>query len=170
MALLLSFPTYCQADIIRFIQVSPGIFRGGQPTEEADYAMLAKQGVRTILNLRHERPLLQHEQQIARDHGLNFAAVPMNALERPTDETIIRALKILTDRRLQPVFIHCQHGKDRTGLVVGLYRVLFEKWARKDAHREMRRIGFSPFLAGLEIYFWRNGLEPSDFEFMEELR
>jgi len=51
------------------------------------------------------------------------------------------------------IYVHCKHGQDRTGLVLGLERVIDEKWAPKAAHDEMLKIGFHPFFLGLNHYF-----------------
>jgi protein tyrosine/serine phosphatase len=56
---------------------------------------------------------------------------------------------------LQPIFVHCAHGQDRTGLVIGLERVLIEQQAPQAAHDEMVKIGFHTMFIGLESYFER---------------
>ena len=51
-------------------------------------------------------------------------------------------------------FVHCSHGQDRTGLLVGLYR-LKQGWAKTNAYTEMLTNGFHPALHGLHE-FWEN--------------
>jgi protein tyrosine/serine phosphatase len=36
-----------------------------------------------------------------------------------------------------PAFIHCQHGADRTGTMVAVYRVRVQGWTKEDAIKEM---------------------------------
>jgi hypothetical protein len=61
-----------------------------------------------------------------------------------------------------PVFVHCQKGEDRTGLVVGLYRVLNQKWAPQDAWNEMFKFGYHPHFRALTHYFEkRTGWRPA---------
>jgi tyrosine-protein phosphatase SIW14 len=144
-------PIVSFAAIDRFIEVTPGIFRGGQPETFADFEMLKNEGIRTVIYLRSESPA--REKYIVTSLGMNFKAFPINPFTYPDENTVNGALRVLTDPAAQPVFVHCQHGKDRTGLVVGLYRVHHEGWSPDDAYDEMRRIGFSPLLVGLKRYF-----------------
>lgn len=113
--------------------------------------MLKAKGVRTIIYLRTENS--SREREIVNRLGMNFEEFPIDAFSYPEEKTVNGALAALTDQKLQPVFIHCQHGKDRTGLIIGLYRVHFEHWAPTQAYQEMKAIGFSSFLFGLKQYF-----------------
>ena len=53
----------------------------------------------------------------------------------------------------QWTYVHCAHGQDRTGLVIGLERVIDEGWTPKAAHDEMLKLGFHPLFEGLNHYF-----------------
>lgn len=46
-------------------------------------------------------------------------------------------------------YVHCERGQDRTGLIVGVYRVKVEHWTKADAYQEMLKHGFHPILRGL---------------------
>ncbi len=46
-------------------------------------------------------------------------------------------------------YVHCEHGQDRTGLIIGAYRVKVEHWTKEQAYQEMLRFGFHPLLRGL---------------------
>ena len=48
-----------------------------------------------------------------------------------------------------PVFVHCLHGKDRTGIVIAYYRVLFCGWTKAKAEKEMLSLGFRKANVGL---------------------
>jgi hypothetical protein len=56
----------------------------------------------------------------------------------------------LTDPANRPLVIHCQHGADRTGAIVALYRVVVQDWSKADALREMDEGGFH------HSSLWRN--------------
>jgi hypothetical protein len=45
---------------------------------------------------------------------------------------------------------NCQGGQDRTGLVIGIYRVKVDRWSKEVARNEMKVHGFHPELLGLE--------------------
>ena len=58
------------------------------------------------------------------------------------------------------VFIHCQHGKDRTGLLAALYRVKYQGWTPEQAHKEWAALGHSGmldtlFTGKMDNYFWK---------------
>ena len=125
-------------------KVSDELYRGAQPTA-AGMAELARMEVRTVVNLR----LLHSDRKLLRGHPLDYEHVRMEAWEAEDDE-VVEVLEILTDPRQQPVFVHCKHGADRTGLVVAVYRVVVQGWSKADAIAEMTTGGFGHH----EI--WRN--------------
>lgn len=50
------------------------------------------------------------------------------------------------------VVVHCEHGDDRTGILIGLYRLL-QGWSKADAYAEMIRMGYHPELYALTRYW-----------------
>jgi protein tyrosine/serine phosphatase len=46
--------------------------------------------------------------------------------------------------------VHCQHGADRTGALVALYRVVVQGWTKERAVEEMNRGGYH------HSSLWRN--------------
>jgi protein tyrosine/serine phosphatase len=49
-----------------------------------------------------------------------------------------------------PVFIHCQHGCDRTGTVIACYRIKHDKWPTEKAFKEAMLHGFSWLERGMK--------------------
>jgi protein tyrosine/serine phosphatase len=43
----------------------------------------------------------------------------------------------------QPVYIHCQLGQDRTGVVIAAYRMRVDGWSLSEAEAEMQSFGFN---------------------------
>jgi tyrosine-protein phosphatase SIW14 len=149
-AFLSLFPMSSFAKIDRFHQVSGGLYRGAQPTEVSDYEMLRNLGVKTIVNLREEGA---NEIAVAKKFGLQLKLFPMNAFTYPDDDQVNKILTVLSDPENQPVFIHCEFGKDRTGLIVALYRFFQEKWSAKQAYNEMVKLGFNRIFINLRHYY-----------------
>jgi protein tyrosine phosphatase (PTP) superfamily phosphohydrolase (DUF442 family) len=46
----------------------------------------------------------------------------------------------------KPVLVHCQHGEDRTGLVIAAYRVCVNGWSKDSAMAEALRYGYRRWL------------------------
>jgi hypothetical protein len=152
------------APMANFLKVTDGIYRGGHPDDSGlDY--LKKLGIKTDLDLEigdfiESMPAdITAEQQGAESRGLTFINTPMSAYEPALstrfDDQMNKILGILQDPASKPIYVHCKHGQDRTGLVIGLERVLIEHQTPQAAHDEMVKIGFHTALIGLEDYFER---------------
>ena len=72
---------------------------------------------------------------------LGYVHIPMRA-DDFSDADVARFLEVATDEARVPVFVHCLHGADRTGVVVGAYRVVVQGWSREEAVAEMTGGGF----------------------------
>ena len=117
-------------------QVTPTLYRGGQPTA-AGMRQLKAMGVKTVVNLRS----FSSDRDEIGDTCLAYEHIYMKAWY-PEREEIVRFLQIVTDKKHTPVFVHCQHGADRTGLMCATYRVAVCKWTKEEAIREMTHGGF----------------------------
>jgi len=135
-------------------KVSEDLYRGAQPTAEGMQA-LATLGVKTIINLR----TTQSDRDELRDIDVHYEHIPMLAFA-PGEEAVICFLRIVTNPERVPVFVHCQHGADRTGLVSAVYRIVMQDWTKEAAIQEMTEGGFGYhsifrnliwFLEGLDI-------------------
>lgn len=133
--------------------VSEGIKRGGRPTR-FDLAELSQQGFKTIINLESNESAIAQEKRNAERLGFNYIISELNTNETPDDSQIQKVLEILRDPSQQPVFIHCYHGQDRTGMVIGIHRVLDENWSQSEAYKEMLNLGFHPRYIKLKNYFF----------------
>lgn len=146
---------FAQATIVRLAQVSPTLWRGSQPENKEDMLVLKNLGIKTIVNLRTSDA--SEERDWADEFGMTLEQVPISSvtsvLIKPSASRVNHALDLINDPRLQPVFVHCQHGKDRTGLIVGLYRVFQQGWRPRAAYREMKAFDFSSWMHGLKEYF-----------------
>lgn len=138
--------------IPNFTEVHPGFVRGGRPTK-AGVQFLAKNGIKVVINLENDKKAIANDKQWVEANGMIFISVPMGWLETPPDSTINFILNTLKDTAQWPIFIHCKHGEDRTGLIVGLYRVFEDQWTPDDAYAEMLDLGFHSHLKALDNYF-----------------
>ena len=146
--------------ILGFHPVSEGIFRGARP-ESAGLIELYNMGIKTDLNLDDDSESNSQEIKTAATLGLNYISRPMSGFFTPDDSQVNGTLAILANSANYPIFVHCQHGQDRTGLIIGLHRVYNEGWAPIRAYQEMLNLGFHSFpLVFLNHYFEvKSGLE-----------
>lgn len=137
----------------RFARVAEGLYRSGQPSD-AGFQHLARLGVRTVIDLRGPGERAKKEEALVRSLGMQYVNVPLSGWRRPHDADVLRVLEILADPRSRPVLVHCRRGADRTGVIIALYRILYEGWEPEQAYREMRAFGFRWYLRGLKRYVW----------------
>lgn len=136
----------------KFLEVSPGIFRSAQPGKE-DLKDLKALGIKTILNLNNDKETMAIEKKAARLAGIDLIEHPMSGFWSPDDAQVEESLAVLQDESKYPILVHCKHGEDRTGLIIGLHRVFAEKWTPEDAYQEMLEGGFHPMLVFLDKYY-----------------
>jgi len=124
------------AGVPNFYQVATNLYRGAQPTSEGMEHLRAL-GIKYVVNLRmlrSDQPLLRH----AGLKGVNLAMVPWHVNSRD----VLQFLKAVTDTNNLPVFVHCERGADRTGLMCAMYRVVVCNWTKAEALSEMKDGGF----------------------------
>jgi protein-tyrosine phosphatase len=136
--------------ILNFGRMNDVVFRGAQP-DAAGMENLKRLGVKSIVNLRLEGDVWKEEQSHAATHGILYTNVPLRGFGRPTDEQVDRVLALI-ESLPGPVFIHCQHGCDRTGTVVACYRMKHDGWSAGKAIAEAKRYGLSRFERGMTRY------------------
>jgi uncharacterized protein (TIGR01244 family) len=129
-----------------FHQVNENLYRGAQP-QSGGLKKLSELGIKTVINLRGASEDTRKEQAEVEASGMRYFNIPMPSLGRPTDEQVERALAIIDARENWPVFVHCQRGADRTGLIVAAYRISHESWTDEQAITEAKRFG----LAGIQF-------------------
>jgi tyrosine-protein phosphatase SIW14 len=120
----------------RFSQVTPQLYRGGLPTND-QLAQLYALGVRTVISLCDAPTLVAEERTRAEHLGLKFLNFPFSGLSEPDPSQLHAIVAAMQDSADGSVYVHCQQGRDRTSLVVALYRVWVDAWAPAVAwHQE----------------------------------
>lgn len=128
--------------------VAPNFYRGGQPDYEG-LRHLKEAGIKVDVSLDNEEKYTAAESQQAASLGLTYVHIPLSPFRRPSDADIARFLSIVSKKDDEPVFVHCVHGRDRTGAMVGIYRVVTEHVEPDAAYREMLDHGFRSFFKKL---------------------
>lgn len=130
--------------IRNFSQVEPYLFRGGQPVKEGFFA-LKEMGVRTVISLRWGKKVIAAEKAAVEDLGMKFISIPLNYWNLPKQETVDMFLALIDDEANHPIYVHCFHGSDRTGILLAIFRMFRQGWSFSQSYDEMRKFGFHRF-------------------------
>ncbi len=173
-----------KSNIRKFRSVTPAIYAGGNPVNRATgndgLDALYDLGIVVNINLqggdidqsligwfasrlqKGELPAsIDFERNYLESRGVQFYNFPLrsHAPKTTTEDLGIRtALALMAQATpASPMFIHCEHGVDRTGLLIALYRVIHQGWTRQDANREWVRNGHTAasktITWHLDVYF-----------------
>lgn len=132
---------FANIGIDRFAEVSPVLYRGGQPNREQVLA-LASAGMRTIITLRWDLAVIKQEREWVKEAGINYVVIPLTYFILPTRKEIARFLEVCDDPQMQPAYVHCKHGVDRTGALAAIWRMARQDWTADRAYAEMLALGF----------------------------
>jgi tyrosine-protein phosphatase SIW14 len=117
-------------------KVSDDLYRGAQPTADG-MKQLEKLGVKTVVNLRS----MHSDHSEMKGTALTYEHINMITWN-VEDKDVVRFLQIVTDSSCTPVYVHCQHGADRTGTMCAIYRIAVQEWSKDEAIEEMTKGGF----------------------------
>lgn len=139
-----------------YTEVVPGLWRGPEPTQ-ADVPWITRT-IATVIRLE------QHSQEALELHPIPVKAMlitpwqiynPFTFGPQVTQEYLADILMSI-NRGPHPVLVHCEHGEDRTGLVIAAYRVLFPKWTKEEAMHEALIFGYRRWLNFGLNRTWKN--------------
>jgi tyrosine-protein phosphatase SIW14 len=139
-----------QEGILNYGKINENLYRGAQP-DEPGILSLKKLGIKTIISLRKTNDLWKSEASVAKTNGILFVNIPMSGLGRPTPEVVHQILQIISSSN-SPVFIHCEHGCDRTGTIIACYRIMHDQWTTDAALQEAKLYGMSSLERGMKRF------------------
>jgi protein tyrosine/serine phosphatase len=128
--------------IKNFGRASENYFRGAQP-EDRDFPDLAALGVKTVIDLTKDGR--KDEQYLVQLAGMKFFRIPLTTSEAPPAAAVNKFLSIVNDPANWPVFVHCQGGRHRTGVMTAVYRMTKDGWNADRAYQEMKQFRFEGF-------------------------
>ncbi len=131
----------------RFGIVEDGaLYRSAQPSAKQLERIVARYGIRTVVNLRRsgtdDGANFQEEESAAKAIGIEFINIPYT--NDDAQEHIAKFLNVMCDSAKRPVLVHCSAGKERTGVMVAAYRISRHGWTLEKALAEMEDYGFDP--------------------------
>lgn len=132
-------------DLPNFHKISPVLYRGGQPLGEGFYRLKSLK-IKTVINLR----VVDTDHNHVHTAGLNYLHISFRP-HHPRDCDVIEFLHAMKKEENHPVYIHCYHGSDRTGMLCAIYRIFFQGWHKDKAIYEMIHGGY-----GFHLFFQHN--------------
>ncbi len=137
----------------RFSQIQNGLYRGGSPSVKDVQNLYNSFGVRRIVSLDIEAAEAIND--ICNELKIQHIVLPITS----TDVNSISKLPLLDWASILldggPCYLHCLHGKDRTGLVTALFRCQ-EGWSSNRAIQEADKFDFCKGLsAGVRRFYER---------------
>jgi hypothetical protein len=127
--------------VLNAASFSPTLYRGAQPTPEG-FAGLHKLGIDIVVDLRDEPSEIKFEKKSVESQGMRFVSVPWRGDALPTNDELITFFRLLHDNPDKKIFIHCEYGKDRTGVMAALYRIAVEHWSADQSIAEMKEFHY----------------------------
>ena len=131
-------------DLPNFHEVHSYLYRGARPTG-AGLEKLKSMGIKTIIDLRASKLEVEPEAATVKRMGFTTINLPMTS-QAPTKQEIDTFIATVenAEKTNSPVFVHCAHGADRTGCMIGIWRVTHDGWTYDKAYEEMRKYNFKP--------------------------
>ena len=126
------------------------LWRGAQP-DAPGLEQLAKLGAARIINLRMADDVVPGEEATARRLGLDYENIPLPGFSAPDDAAVARVLALIATSPA-PVFLHCEHGADRTGTIIACYRIRHDGWTVERALAEAQQYRMSAWEFGMRRY------------------
>src|SRR5215470_4122277 len=125
--------------IDNFGRMNENYYRGAQPRTR-DYTDLAALGVKTVIDLTKDGR--DDEQGLVQRAGMKFYRIPLTTSEAPAAGAVTQFLKLVNDPANWPVYVHCQGGRHRTGVMTAVYRMMQDGWNADRAYSEMKHYRF----------------------------
>lgn len=139
-------------------RIDDKLYRSEQLTAK-DAEIIATLGIKSVVNLRY---ISRKKNQSA------LSNIDITLLNRPLltwnirPEQIAETLYLIEQQQKHgPVLVHCYHGADRTGLISGMYRIIFHGWSIDAAKAEMQKgpYGYHSVWKNIERLFTENTVQ-----------
>lgn len=121
-------------------------FRGGQPKTLKDFQYLQKAGVEWILKLNTDSEGSDAEAEIL---GIHVVKIPITFEQQILGPIPVKEIKDFFIQHNMHVYVHCEHGQDRTGLACMIYNIDINAMPKEEAIQDMLSHGFHKILHGL---------------------
>lgn len=124
--------------------VDASLYRGPRPLP-SEYGEI-QQSFSSVLSL---EGMAEDEKEMAELYPVPVSSCPIVFLEiywRGITQQRLSNILDQIEAAPKPLLVHCQHGQDRTGLIIACYRVRVNKWPKATAMAEALQYGYRHWL------------------------
>lgn len=125
--------------IERFNKVTNGLYRGGAPTPTDVLKLHKDYGIKKIVSLDKEAG--DKIERTCKMLGIKHERLPIDSSKTSLIKLFRNNLKDLLIKG-GPTFVHCQWGKDRTGLLVAIFKIKYMGYTPHRALQNAKALGF----------------------------
>jgi protein tyrosine/serine phosphatase len=136
--------------IKNFFKVNRMLYRGSAPTPDDVVKLHKDLGIKKIISLDLQSG--KNIQAICKELGIAHILIPVWGTDLEVISKFINANLMDLLMKAGPTFIHCLHGKDRTGMIIAMFRCKCQGWTYDEAIKEAKSFGFG---TGLEPFVKR---------------
>lgn len=134
--------------------VTPGVlYRSGQLSQTGLERLIHDYGIRTVISLRDTcvegvNPPDAAEADFCRSQDIKHVRItpkswwPEYNGPPPAQQGIAAFLAVMDDSAHRPVLLHCFAGTHRTGAMICIYRMEYDRWTNSEALAELRNAGY----------------------------
>jgi tyrosine-protein phosphatase SIW14 len=163
---------YQRANLRNIRVVAPGkLYRSGQLSLDGLERVVHDFGIRTVISLRDaenpgETPPDAAEEEYCRKHGIRHVRItprswwPEYGGPPPAEQGVARFLAEMDIPANGPVLLHCFRGTHRTGAMVAIYRMEYERWTNSEALAELRASGYTNLDRELDVLTYLENYRP----------
>ncbi|NIA07022.1 MAG: hypothetical protein GWP14_05210 [Actinobacteria bacterium] len=117
------------------------LYRSAQPDEDEWKTLHTRYGIKTVFDLRGNKPnepWAITERRFCQQNGIAYIKMPVGPT-RLTDAQLQQFIEAGADPSRQPILVHCEHGKARTGVLVAAYRIVAQGWSYTSAMADFKQ-------------------------------
>jgi len=149
-----AYASYQKANHRNVRTVKPGVlYRSGQLSKSGLERMIHDHGIRTVVSLRDTYvegvdPPDAAEADFCKSLDIKHIRItpkswwPEYEGPPPAEQGITTFLRVMDDKANYPVLLHCFAGTHRTGAMVAIYRMEYDRWTNSEALAELRGAGY----------------------------
>ncbi|MEW6283058.1 MAG: dual specificity protein phosphatase family protein, partial [Candidatus Eremiobacterota bacterium] len=124
------YPTQVQfirpsvADVPNYRQLAPGLYAGGQPTQDGVQWLISNVGMQRAVDLRdedHDNPYYQWI--VPTWPGVQRIRIAVRDWDTPSLKQVEDFIQLADQARDHPTYVHCKAGIGRTGTMIACWRI-----------------------------------------------